>query len=80
MWSGTSGYALDQLDYRIRENPISSESAEGWNWLFTCIDIQRNNHLIQTYISGSAQTWPDTFKSIQKALSKWGICTIYLKN
>ena len=80
MWLGTSGYALDQLDYRIHENPISSEWVEGWNWFFTCIDIQRNNHLIQTHITGSAQTWPDTFKSTQKALSKWGIYNIHLKN
>ena len=50
MWSGTSGYALDQSDYRIHESPISTEWLEGWNLFFICIDIQRSNHLIQTYI------------------------------
>ena len=32
MWSGTSGYTLDQSNYRIHESPVSPEKGEGWKW------------------------------------------------
>ena len=77
MWSGTSGYVLDQSDNRIHKTAISLEWVEGWNCFFRQIYLKE-----QPFDSnnGSAQKCPDTFKSTHKVLSKWGVCIICLKS
>ena len=77
MWSGTSGYVLDQSDNRIHKTAISLEWVEGWNCFFRQIYLK-----MQPFDSnnGSAQKCPDTFKSTHKVLSKWGVCIICLKS
>ena len=38
--------------YKIYERLISPEWVNRWKWYFISMDIQRSNHLIQTYIMG----------------------------
>ena len=80
MWSGTIGYALDKSDYRIHKSPISPERVEGRKYFFSMQKYPKMELYGSSIYIGFAQTWPDTFKSTRKLLSKWGFYIIYFKN